>query len=103
MDPRYSPFNITAALAIALTFWVFGARWRGLVDSNWPLLYYLGVVIYSYVFPSVLDPSWVYAGVMTAVFLRFEFMGGFILKVVRALEGLILAQFAFSFWSALVL
>ena len=103
MDPRYSPFNITAALAIALTVWVFGARWRGLGESNWPLLYYLGIVVYSYIFPSVLEPSWVYAGVLTALFLRFEFMGGFILKSVRTLEALILAQFVYSFWSALVL
>jgi len=102
MDPRYSPFNITAALAIALTCWLFGARWRGPVDSNWPLLYYLGIVVYSYIFPEVLNPSWIYAGVLTALFLRFEFMGGILLKFVRALEILVLANFVYCFWSAVV-
>jgi len=103
MDPRYSPFNISTALAIAFSFWIIRTRWRGSPESNLPLFYYLGTVVYSYVYPAVLPPPWIYAGSVAALFLRFEFMGGFVIKVVYLAESVVLWYFVFCFWSALVL
>ena len=86
MDPRFAPFNITTMVALALTLWVVAARARGVRENNWPLLYYLGIVLYSYYYPGHLEPRWIYAGVVAALFLRFEFMGGAFLKFVRLVE-----------------
>jgi len=90
MDIRYSPFNITSAVALGLTVWLFVARFRTRLDSNWPLFYYLGLVIYGHLFPGNLDPAWIYAGVVSALFLRFEFMGGWFLKLIRGVELIVL-------------
>ena len=90
MDP-YGAENLTTALALALTVWVIAFRMRGGSESNMPLFYYLGVVVYSYMIPGVLEPRWVYAGVVTVLFLRFEFMGGWFLRLIRAFEFVVLA------------
>ena len=103
MDASYSAFNITTGLAIGCTVWIIGARWRGSVESNWPLFYYLGVVLYSYLFPEVIEPRWIYAGVVTALFLRFEFMGGFFLKMVRFFEYVVLLYFLVSMFTSFVI
>lgn len=103
MDIRYSPFNITTALAIGCTLWIMAVRWRGSPESNWPLFYYLGVVVYSYLFPEPLEPRWIYAGVVTALFLRFEFMGGFPLKMVKGFEYVVLAYFLYAFGASFII
>ena len=96
MDIRFGPFNITTGIALALTLWIVIVRLRGSSESNWPLFYYLGVVIYGYLFPAVIEPRWIYSGVVTALFLRFEFMGGGFLKVVRVFEFVVLAYFLYA-------
>ena len=96
MDPRFAGFNVTTGILAILTAWVLTARLRGVVESNWPMLYYVGVVFYSTIFPSVLDPAWIYAGVLCTLFLRFEFMGGFFLKVIRVLDVMVLIYLMYT-------
>lgn len=97
MDPRYAPFNITTAVALVLTLWVVAARIRGARESNWPLLYYLGIILYSYQYPGYLEPRLIYAGVLAGLFLRFEFMGRGFGKFVQAVEFIILGLFIYAF------
>ncbi len=89
MDP-YGAENISTALALALTLWLVVFRFRAAAESNWPLLYYLGIVFFSYMYPNALEPRWIYAGVVTALFQRFEFLGGWFAKVIRVFEFIIL-------------
>lgn len=89
MDP-YSFTNITTAVVAGLTVWMLIARLRGVIESNWPVAYYLGLVVYSVVFPGYLDPAWVYSGVVCGLLLRFEFMGGIFLTLMRLVEGVVL-------------
>lgn len=86
MDSLYGPLGITTAIALVATAWIIVNRLRAGNESNWPLFYYLGIIVYDYAFPGFLDPTWIYAGVLIALFLRFEFMGGGFLKMVRVLE-----------------
>jgi hypothetical protein len=97
MDPRYAPFNITTAVALVLTLWVMVARARGARESNWPLVYYLGIVLYSYQYPGYLEPRLIYAGVLAGLFLRFEFMGRGFARFVQAVEFIILGLFIYAF------
>ena len=90
MDP-YGAENITTVIALAVTVWMITARIRGAPESNWPLFYYLGIVLYSYLFEGAIAPRWIYFGVVTALFMRFEFMGGFFLKIIRVFEFVVLA------------
>ncbi len=101
MDPRFTVFNGSTVVFVAITVWVLSVRIRGVVDSNWPLFYYVAVVAYSAVFPGYLDPAFVYAGVVCALLLRFEFMGGFFLKIVRVIEIIVLAYYAYAAISAM--
>lgn len=102
MDP-YGAENITTALALAITIWMIAVRIRSRSESNLPLFYYLGVVVFSYLFPGVLEPRWIYAGVVTALFLRFEFMGGWFLKIVRGFEFIVLAYILIRFGTHVVM
>lgn len=103
MDPRFAPFNITTAVLAGVTIWVLIARVRGMVESNWPLFYYIGVIAYTMFFPDYLDPAWVYSGVVCTLLLRFEFMGGVFLKLIRFLDIVVLVFLAYSAFASLVL
>ena len=79
-------FNVITLLLMGLTVWVIVTRARGKVENNWPLVYYLLVLVYWKVFEGGLHFYWVYTGLAAAVFLRFEFMGGVVLTFVRLIE-----------------
>ena len=78
MGIQYTPLTITSVLVMAFTVWMIVGRFKAVAESNWPLFYYLGIVIYSFIYPGYLDPRVVYAGVLIALFLRFEFNGRFL-------------------------
>lgn len=86
MDPRYTVINVTTGVLAGLTAWMIVARHKASPESNWPLAYYAVVVAFCARFPERLDPSWIYGGLICALLLRFEFMGGFVAKAVRALD-----------------
>jgi len=96
MDPRFSGFNVTTVVFAILTLWLLVARFRGLVEGNWPLFYYIGVIFYTSIFPDNLDPAWVYAGVVVTLLLRFEYMGGIFLKIIRGLDIVVLIYLLFA-------
>jgi riboflavin transporter FmnP len=87
---QVTPFNLITLILLGLTVWVIVARTRGMLESNWPLVYYLLVLVYWKVFEGGLSPYWVYAGLVSAVLLRFEFMGGIVLTFVRVIEYIFL-------------
>ncbi len=90
MHIQITTFGFITAILMGLTVWLFVARFTKPLESNWPLVYYLGVVVYSKVFEGVLEPYWVFVGAVSGLFLRFEFMGGLFLKFVRTIEALVL-------------
>jgi hypothetical protein len=93
MHIQFTTFGVLTTVLMGLTVWLVVSRFTKTLESNWPLVYYLGVVIYSKVFEGVLEPYWVFVGVVSALFLRFEFMGGFFLKFVRSVEAVVLVYF----------
>ena len=85
--------NITTLLMVAITVWLIYNRQRGRLDSNWPLFYYVALVMFSWRFRDVLHPSMVFIGVVAGLLLRFEFMGGPILIAVRTVELICLGYY----------
>ncbi len=87
----YSTLNLATIALAGLTVWLMLARSSSKLESNWPLFYYLCLVAHLKAFEDGLDPYWVYAGVVTALFLRFEFTGGWVLRLLRAAETVVLS------------
>ena len=59
-------------------------------ESNWPLLYFIGLVLYQRMFEDILNPYPIFIGVVCAGMIRFEFMDLRFLKYFRWLELLML-------------
>ncbi len=98
MGQEYSPGNVTTGVMVILTVWTVVTRFRFRSDANWPLLYYLFVVIYHQWSPGKLNPWVIYVGVIGALLLRFEFMGGAFLKFIRVVEVIVLLILTWSFF-----
>lgn len=94
---RYASSNITIFLMLMFTVWIIFTRFRAKPDTNWPLFYYLAVVAFHLSVPGILNEWVLYAGVVSALLLRFEFLGGFPAVVVRILELVCLALLAYQF------
>ena len=76
-----------AILLMSLLAGVLASRFSSGFDSSWQLLVWALVLVFSNVYEGIMLPTTVYAGVICALLLRFEFMGGWVLKVVRFIEA----------------
>ena len=74
---------------IGLTLWVMRARFTSPTETPWPMFYYLLLVIFVRSNEGEFNNYLIFGGVLCALFLRYEFMSGFILKVFRAGEFLV--------------
>lgn len=83
-------FNITTLIVMCFTVWVLYVRHRTKLDTNWPIFYYMSLILYLRKFEEVLDPNYVGLAVVLGLLLRFEFLGGLVLKTVIAMETLAL-------------
>lgn len=92
---RFTLFNNLTLALMGLTVWMAAGRLASRADSNWPLLYYLLVLAYWKAFEGGLNTYWVLTGVACGLLLRFEFLGGAVAKLVRAVEY---AFFAYVLW-----
>jgi hypothetical protein len=99
MGPEYSAGNVTTGVMVILTIWTVISRFRFRTDANWPLIYYLFVVIYHQWAPGRLNPWAIYAGVVSALLLRFEFMGGGFLRLIRFIEVGVLLALTWNFFT----
>jgi hypothetical protein len=100
---RYTATNITTFVMIGFSIWILFTRFRPKPDPNWPLFYYLAVVAYHQYLPGRLHPHVLFAGVVLALTMRFEFVGGFFAKVFRAAEFAIVFFLGYQFWDSLIL
>jgi len=89
-------FNVVTLFLIAATLVVTVKRLTASADSNWPLAYYGLLLTYWRGYMYTLDNYWVIGGVLCGLVLRFEFLGGAIEKIIRALELLV---FGYVVWS----
>jgi hypothetical protein len=91
MPFQFTLFNLLTIAIIFITIVMIRARLMGHMDqSSVPLLYYFFLVIYIRGYEGLYERNMVLLGIGAALFLRFEFLGGFFLKFVKAAEMLAL-------------
>ncbi len=82
MEFNATSLNITellvVVLAVVATYMVIRKRY----SSNLPLLFYFALIVFGNFTERAINPYVLYAGLIVAMFLRFEFMGGGFVKLV---------------------
>ena len=76
-----------ALLLMGLLAAVLVSRFTGRLDRSWPLIVWALLVVIANSYEGAIYPIVIYVGVICALFLRFEFMGGFVLKAIRLIEA----------------
>lgn len=90
MSLRLSDIEILALIVCGLAAWLFAARGRMQPESNWPLAFYLSLVFYQKNSGQFLEANFIYAAVICAMMIRFEFMSHGFVKVFRFIEAICL-------------
>jgi len=90
MSLRFTDVELLALVAFGITAWLFTMRSRIVTESNWPLVYYLGMVFYQKTGGRFLEANFLYTGVICAMMIRFEFMSPKVVKIFRFIEAICL-------------
>jgi hypothetical protein len=78
--------GIAPLIVIALTIWLMRARFSIPLDNSWPLVYYTFLAIFVRANEGEFNNYWIFSGILCALFMRYEFMTGSILKAFRTGE-----------------
>lgn len=95
---RYSAANITTVLMLVSTLSVLVARFRVRSDTNLPLIYFLFAFGFHFAYPGNLNPNALLAGAVCSLFLRFEFLTGWLRWILRASEMIVMVHLAWTFY-----
>ena len=98
MSIRLTDSGALAIIMMVLTIWIATARWKLPSESNWPLLFFIGLVVYQKMYPEVVDSYPIFIGIVCAGMIRFEFMNPRFVNVVRWVE---LLMFLYVIWRLL--
>jgi hypothetical protein len=86
MQVNSSPDGITAIIVLACACFVIFIRTRNWLDSNFPIVFYLGLVGYAATLEDRFPPYLVYGGLALGGLLRFEFMSPNFTRVIKFCE-----------------
>ena len=103
MRIRTTDLGVLAVIVFILTLWLLMGRRNLRPESNVPLVYYLAMVGYVRSVGSFIDPSAVYAAVIFAMMIRFEFMSAGFFKFFRFVETLCLCYFLWACFSYFII
>lgn len=85
MEFNATSLNVTEVLVICLAVAAASFVIRKRYDSNLPLLFYFVLVLFNNMSDRGVNPYMLYTGLILALLLRFEFMGGGVAKLVAFL------------------
>ena len=83
---EWTALNFWTLFIAILTVAMMRARFTTRIDTPWAMVYYTILVLYVRSVEGEYHNYVIFAGVVSALFLRFEFMGGIILKFFRTVE-----------------
>src|SRR5579863_10399263 len=86
MEFNPTSLNVTEVLVISLALAAAIILMRKRYDSNLPLLFYFVLVMFNNMSDRGVNPYLLYTGLILALVLRFEFMGGSFAKFVAFLN-----------------
>ncbi len=90
MIPELPWTSIYTVTIFALTLWFMRRRFTQSTDWNFPLMYYLLLVLYARGMEGLFVNEVIFAAAIGAMFIRFEFLGKIPLRVIRTYEFLVL-------------
>ena|ERR1051326_4863288 len=96
MDFSATSTNITELLVASLAVIAVVLLLRKRYDSNIPLLFYFFLILFTNLSDRGLHPVLLYAGLIVALLLRFEFMGKGVVRFVAFLTNLTLCIIVYS-------
>jgi hypothetical protein len=99
---RYSAVNVTTFVLLGFAMWVLFTRLRNRTDNNWPVVFYPVIVIFCVQIPGRIDINWLLIGIGAALLLRFEFVGGVISYLVRAVDCLSLMAISYALFQSTI-
>jgi hypothetical protein len=87
MDFRATNFGVTMLLLVAFTIFIVGVRSKKPLENNWPLLYWiLLVVVVTVRLEDTFSMPMVLLGLACGLALRCEFMNGAVARLLRTVE-----------------
>lgn len=87
MHFRANNFSVTVILLIAFTVAMMLVRQKRGLYNNWPILYWILVVVFTLVRPEeTFNFSVIFVGLGAALLLRFEFMNEILVRIFRVIE-----------------
>lgn len=91
---------LSFALAVA-TIWLAVNRFNLKLENNWPLVYYGLLVLFSNLYPMVINAYVLYVSVICGLLLRFEFLNERIVFFFRIVEMLCFGVIGWQLFSLL--
>lgn len=68
------------------TLMMIGVRQRRPLEDNWPLLYWLVILMFAFAQPDIFNLEAMYIGLAAGLMLRFEFMNASFARVFKGVE-----------------
>jgi hypothetical protein len=97
MELQATPLNITTLLLVAFAIYVLYFLSKRRLDSNLPVLFFIGVAIFTNFTGRQVDTYLFAGGLVMALVLRFEFLNNIFTRFVLLLEMLTIAAIATKF------
>ncbi len=92
-----SAIDLTTLLMVALAAVVLWVLSKKKFDSNLPLMFYLGLVVFNHFTDRGVDQYLFGGGLILAMLLRFEFLNSAFSKMLMVLEMCAVVLIAYSF------
>ncbi|WP_031495538.1 hypothetical protein [Bryobacter aggregatus] len=89
---------ILLAMTLGVVYFRYASRTH---EGNWPMVYYGLVLLHLQLYPDGMDANVVYTAFICALLLRFEFMSGWILKLIQVMEYACLLFMAYRLFDIL--
>ncbi len=81
-----STYTFTTSLLMIFALLVVYTRMKNWMESNIPLMFYAIMIVYTHSYADRIPAIPLYVGLGLALLLRFEFMAGNIMRVVKFFE-----------------
>src|SRR5688572_21293052 len=95
-------FTVSILLLMALTLFIAGVRVRKPVENNWVLFYWILVTVVTITTPELYDFRIIAVGLAAGLLLRFEFMGGAVIRLVLIVEMCVWAYILYASWLTII-
>ena len=99
---RYGAANVTTFVILGFALWVLVTRIRNRPDNNWPMVFYPVLATFTAQIPGRIDFEVLTLGMVAALLLRFEFVGGAFVHFVRVVDFGVLSALAYYLYLATV-